>query len=152
MWHVPNAHRYSLFNMSSLCHQEYGCRILSHAATMLPSVTPNDRLLWEQDHNQEGAGGCNAPTRNFHNIKVKRNDQTAKKMCNCLPHLHGVSWTNVVRENSLSKVYVYAIRSVGCYSTHYAIKVLILWSWQRISIIWNYIHTEICMYIYALAL
>lgn len=88
-------------------------------------------MIWQQAHCQGGASGCNAPTNNSQNIKVKHIDQPAKKMCDTLPHLHGASRTSVVRDSSFPKTYVYSIRFVGCYSWHYTIKELILWSSQR---------------------
>ena len=85
--------------------------------------------------------GCNAPTRNWMyplgicklsktNILISQlknvRNPTISTCCLC--------WTAVGGDKSFSKKYIYARCFVQCYTAHYVITVLILWSWQRRSI------------------
>lgn len=139
--------------MSSLCHQENGCRILSHVANILPIVTPNDRLLWEQDHSQEGAGGCHAPTRNLQNVKVKLNDQPAKKCAT--PYMVPLRPMRLEKTHCQKRMYmqyvllaaiahIMQLKCSFCGPDKGAIycHAYLIYT-NRICIMWNYIHIEI---------
>jgi hypothetical protein len=96
-------------------------------------------ITYIQAPSHGGASGYNVPTRNLQNIKHKHPDQPIKK-CDTLLHPCVASveppWLETIH---FKKINIYAQCFLKYYKAHYAITVLILWSWQKWSL-------RLCMY------
>jgi len=97
------------------------------------------------------ASKWNAPTTNL-DEPVRNLQNKVNLMINSLenvPHPTAstcyLCWTTVAGNNSLWKMYVYVRCFVQRYRTHYVIKMLTLWTWQRELLC---LSMYVCVYIY----